>query len=142
MSTSNQPHDAPTTLRRQVWFQQIGQSKIATSQDPTRADERPAPRVTRLAMLMALVIRYEQLLRAGHIRDYAELGRLGEVTQTRITQIMNLRLLAPDIQEEILFLPMTESPVDPVSERQMRPILVESNWEKQRVLWKKLIGAK
>ena len=73
------------------------------------------PRVTRL---MALAIKFEGLIREGVVRDYADLARLGHVTQgARMTQIMNLLLLAPDIQEEILFLPKTMAGRDPVSER-------------------------
>ena len=55
--------------------------------------------------LTALAIRFEGLVRRGDVRDYADLARLGCVTRARITQIMNLLHLAPDIQEALLFLP-------------------------------------
>jgi hypothetical protein len=55
--------------------------------------------IPRIARLMALAIRFEGLLRDGTIRDYAELARLGRVTRARMTQIMKLLLLAPDLQE-------------------------------------------
>ena len=42
------------------------------------------------------------------VKDYAELARPGRVSRARMTQIMNLLMLAPDIQEEILFLPRIE----------------------------------
>ena len=61
--------------------------------------------IPRIARLMALAIRFEGLLREETIRDYAELARLGRVTRARMTQIMKLLDLAPDIQEQILFLP-------------------------------------
>jgi hypothetical protein len=61
--------------------------------------------IPRIARLMALAIRFEGLLRSGTIRDCAELARLGRVTRARVTQIMKLLNLAPDIQEQILFLP-------------------------------------
>lgn len=51
---------------------------------------------------MALAIRFEELLTSGTVKDYADLARLGGVSRARITQIMNLRLLAPDIQESLL----------------------------------------
>jgi DNA invertase Pin-like site-specific DNA recombinase len=60
--------------------------------------------IPRIARLIALAIRYEGLVREGAVRDYAELARLGEVTRARITQIMNLLWLAPDVQERLLFL--------------------------------------
>ena len=61
--------------------------------------------IPRIARLMALAIRFDGLLRKETIRDYAELARLGRVTRARMTQIMKLLDLAPDIQEQILFLP-------------------------------------
>jgi len=52
---------------------------------------------------MALAIRFDDLIRRGEVRDYADLARLGHVSRARITQIMNLLNLAPDIQERLLF---------------------------------------
>ncbi len=51
---------------------------------------------------MALAIYYEDLIRQGHVHDYAEIATLGRITRARVTQIMNLRLLARDNQEELL----------------------------------------
>jgi hypothetical protein len=70
--------------------------------------------VPRIARLMALALRFEQLVRTGAVRDYAELARLGQVSRARLTQVMNLLHLAPDIQEAILFLPRVLSGRDPI----------------------------
>ena len=92
-------------------------------------------RVPRLARLMALAIHFDGLIRKGAVHDYADLARLGHVTRARATQIMNLLNLAPDIQEEILFLPRTTSGRDPISERQVRPIAATPDWRKHCRLW-------
>ena len=63
---------------------------------PADAAPRSPGRVPRVARLVALALRYEQLLRAGTVRDYVALAKLGQITRGRITQIMNLRQLAPD----------------------------------------------
>jgi hypothetical protein len=111
-----------------------------------RQGEAPVPpavepgRVPRLARLMALAIHFDGLIRKGAVRDYADLARLGHVTRARVTQIMNLLNLAPDTQEEILFLPRTASGRDPISERQIRPVAAMSDWRRQRHLWQKLRG--
>ena len=89
----------------------------------------------RLARLIALAIHFDGLIRKGMVRDYADLARLGHVTRARVTQIMNLLNLAPDIQEEILFLPRTTSGRDPVSERQVRPTVAEPDWRWQQRMW-------
>lgn len=87
---------------------------------------------------MALAIRFDGLVRGGEVRDYADLARLGYVTRARITQIMNLLNLAPDIQEGILFLPRTVKGRDPIRERDVRPIAAVPHWHRQRKMWKAL----
>lgn len=110
-------------------------------------DAPPAPealvepgRVPRVSRLMALAIRLERLLVEGVARDYADLARLGGVTRARLTQIMNLTLLAPDIQESLLFLPRTQRGRDPVTEPQLRAIAAIPDWRKQRRMWEGLRG--
>jgi len=85
---------------------------------------------------MALAIHFEELLQEGHVQGYAEIARLGHVSRARLTQIMNLRQLAPDIQEEILFLPRVVRGKDPITERDLRPIAAELDWEEQRRMWR------
>jgi hypothetical protein len=97
-------------------------------------------RVPRVARLMALAIRLERLLAEGVARDYADLARLGGVTRARLTQIMNLTLLAPGIQEALLFLPRTTRGRDPLAEPQLRAIAAIPDWRKQRKLWRERFG--
>lgn len=105
-----------------------------------RAPEPPMkegniPRITRL---MALAYKFQELVERGDVKDYADLARLGHVTRARMSQIMNLLNLAPDIQEEILFLPRTVKGCDPIGERNIRPITKILDWSRQRKLWGKL----
>ena len=58
---------------------------------------------------MALAIKFEGLINDGTIANQSELARLAHVTQPHMTQIMNLLNLAPDIQEQLLFLPRADS---------------------------------
>jgi hypothetical protein len=55
-----------------------------------------------------LTLRLDKLVRTGAIADYATLARLGHVSRARVSQILSLLLLAPDIQETLLFLSPTE----------------------------------
>lgn len=89
-------------------------------------------RIPRVTKLLALAHRFEQLLRDGVVKDYAELARLGQVTRARITQIMNLLNLAPEIQEEILLMDPVYHGRDPLTERKVRSVLSHPNWMKQR----------
>jgi len=99
-------------------------------------DERPRPpRIPRVTRLMALAIRFQDMIDRGEVRDYAELARLGYVTRARMTQIMNLLNLAPDIQEEILFREDTQAGGAPIYERQVRCVTRHVDWERQRRMW-------
>jgi len=112
-----------------------GQQTIAT--EPPAAESVESGTIPRISRLMALAIRYDGFIRDGVVRDQSELARLAHVTQPRMTQIMNLLNLAPDIQEAILFLPLVESGKAPIHEKMLRPIAREVDWGRQREMWGK-----
>lgn len=95
----------------------------------------PEGRVPRIARLMALAIRCDQLIRDGVVANQSELALFGHITTARMTQIMSLLNLAPDLQEQILFLPRTERGRDVVKETDFRPIAATLDWRKQRRMW-------
>jgi len=105
-------------------------------------EARPIPegRVPRIARLMALAIHMDDLLRQGTVKNYSEMATLGRVTRARITQIMSLINLAPDIQESILFLPRVKKGRDPIRERKIKQVLKEKRWDKQRTIWRRIAG--
>jgi hypothetical protein len=99
------------------------------------APDVPVGRVPRIARVMALGIRCDQLIRDGLVADQSELARFGHITTARMTQIVKLLNLAPEIQEQILFLPRTERGRDAVKETDVRPIARTLDWRKQRRMW-------
>ena len=90
--------------------------------------EVPIPRISRL---MALAILLDQKLRDRADLSYSDLAQLGCVAPSRISQIMNLLYLAPDIQEQLLFLPASDGR-DLSCEKHIRSLAVEYDWEVQR----------
>jgi len=113
-----------------------GRHEIAP--DPGSNPGLDRPRVPRVSRLMALAIHLDGLIRSGAIKDQAEIARGGRVSRARVTQIMNLLNLAPDIQQDLLFL---ERPVDGRAEwilADIRPIVAITSWADQRRLWVKL----
>lgn len=102
----------------------------------------PAPvaraRVPRVSRLVALAHRFQRLLDAREVVSMAELAKLGHVTRARITQIMDLLLLAPDIQEALLFLPGAERGRDPITLRELRYVCQTPVWAEQRARWAEL----
>ena len=92
-------------------------------------------RIPRVARMLALAHRIEAMVHSGEFHDYTYAARTIGVTRARMSQILGLLLLAPEIQEAIVNLPAVTEGRDPVSERQLRPIAAESEWNKQLALW-------
>jgi hypothetical protein len=84
---------------------------------------------------MALAILFDDLIRRGDVKSYAELARIGHVSRSRISQIMDLLNLAPAIQEAILDLPPLAAGGDPVSERALRSVVDAADWAEQERLF-------
>ena len=97
-----------------------------------------AGRVPRISRLLALAHHCFRLVLTGAIINQSELAYFGQISTTRMTQIMWLDNLAPDIQEEILFLPRTTQGRDPIKEADIRPIAKTLDWSKQRQMWNRL----
>jgi hypothetical protein len=97
----------------------------------------PTGKAPRIARLLALAHKLDELLRSGPITGYGELARLGHISPARLSQIMVLLHLAPSIQEYVLFL----APADTrfVSELGLRKIAREPRWDRQRILFEHLL---
>ncbi len=126
------------TVTRKIHFQNSRRSKKTIR--PGEKPNRPKARTPRISKWMALAIHFEQMLKDGHVEDLATLARYGQVTRARMTQIMNLLLLAPDIQEAILNLPKITSGRDSVILRDLQSIALEPDWTVQRQMWKQLLS--
>ncbi len=101
--------------------------------------EQPTPvRLPRITKMMALAIRLDHLIKSGQVTDQAELARVGHVSRARLTQIMDLNMLAPDIQEGILFLSTDQTIHKHLIEKRLRGIASVLDWSSQRMKWKQL----
>ena len=118
--------------------------RAETNTTPASAQRPPMAtgRVPRIARLMALALRFDELVRSGAVRDYAELARLGQVSRARVTQIMNLLHLAPDLQEAILFLPPVLKGRDPIHLENLQALIALLDWQNQRRRWNEMHGTK
>jgi len=130
---------ADITRGIKVHFEHARRGRKQIKAGPEPVNDTPVSRNPRLSRLMALAIHFDSLIRQGGVYNQADLAQLGHVSRARVTQIMNLLHLAPDIQEQILFLPRIESGHDPYPERKIRSMIRELDWKKQRQIWTKLI---
>lgn len=126
----------PVPITTTARFVVPGRERAAEPAADSQRAESPG-RVPRVARLMALAIRFDGLVREGAVSTQADLAAVGHVTRARVTQIMNLLHLAPDLQEAILFMPLVTRGRDPVTEHDLRPIAAEVDWGRQRRLWRR-----
>lgn len=124
------------TVKLQPTVRQIQRSprKLAAVTTPT-VRQGTIPRISRA---LAVAVHFQQMLERGELRTYADLARLAAVSKERISQLMMLNWLAPDIQDAVLRLPPTFGGRFAISETTLRKIAKRPNWEEQRINWAEL----
>ena len=95
-------------------------------------------RIPRVAKLVALASRMQSMIESGQVESFQQLAELGRISQPRMTQIMSLLHLAPDIQEELLYLPEVIQGKAQIHERLLRPLTREMDWRVQRRMWARI----
>src|SRR5579883_2847443 len=125
----------PLTVECDVHVQQRTRGRKELRHGPDTRPALPVGHVPLVARLMALALRFEGLIRSGQVKDYATLARLGHVTRARVSQIMSLLNLAPDIVEAVLFLPSTTRGRAPLILSELLPIALQPDWQRQRRMW-------
>lgn len=110
-------------------------TRLRAEAESTPARQYPAHVARQIALAHAL----QRRVASGEFADYATMARALGFTRARITQLMDLLLLAPSIQEQILFLEVPAGAPQPLSERALREAVLRSlDWTEQRKRWAKL----
>lgn len=117
----------------QIRFQLRPRNKKDELEGTPQRGKRP-----RVAEVLALAISFEDMIRRGVAKDYTDLARLGCISKERVSQIMRLVWLAPDIQQEILTLPRTPRGRFHAGEPSLRQIASRMLWSDQRAAWEQL----
>ena len=126
------------TVKRKLQLSREAHGRRRVATKPPESSPVAPGRIPRISRLVAVAVRLERMLQTGEVSDLTELARLSHVTQPRMSQILVLAQLAPDIQEELLFLPRVTKGKPAIHEKMLRPVSAEICWHKQRVLWSKL----
>ena len=109
-----------------------GQKKVRRGSRPEPAERARAPGPSRLARLLALAHHFDEMIREGVVKDQAEIARLMRVTRARVTQVMTLLLLSPDLQEKILAEGQEAGKLGELTEPQARAVALVPEWAEQR----------
>jgi hypothetical protein len=131
--------ETTTTLTAALHRVQRGHGKGFATQPTASPVRRPA----RVAVMLALAHHIRSAIDDGRVRTQADAAsRLG-YTPARMSQLLDLLQLAPDLQERVLWLEAVDG-VQPLPERLLRPIVHMARWDEQRLafarVYSKLAG--
>ncbi|MCY0998339.1 hypothetical protein OWM54_14485 [Myxococcus sp. MISCRS1] len=116
-------------------FHRVHRAKVRFREGAPPSPREVARRPAHVARMLALAHHVESVIERGLVASAADVaGQLG-FTRARVTHLLDLRLLAPDIQEEVLFLEAVEGE-EPLSERVLRAVAHAGTWEVQRERWR------
>ena len=129
------PQGTGTRIFKSYLFRSRNGTGVVFTQDAPPEPAEPVRRPARVARMLALAHRLQDAIDRGEYRDRAQLARQFGVTRARVTQLLNLTLLAPDIQESVLDLEAVDG-VEPTSERALRMVVLAADWAEQRRRWR------
>lgn len=95
-------------------------------------------KLPRITHTVARALMFENAIANGEAADHADLARLTATTRERVSQVMKMMRLAPDIQDEILRLPPVRRPQRAITVPEVTAIAEEILWDDQRESWRKL----
>lgn len=100
-------------------------SAKARNREPPKAPQTP-----KVVELLRTAQEWRRQIDAGEVENQAAIARREGITRARVTQVMGLLRLAPEIQEHVLSLPdMVRRSA--ITERALRPIARKESYEKQ-----------
>lgn len=109
-------------------------ASVTFREAPPPAPPGPVQRPARVARMLGLAHHIQRAIEAGTVPDQAAVARRLGLTRARVTQFLDLVLLALDIQEAILVLEAVDG-VEPITERALRAIARSPAWVEQRLGW-------
>ena len=117
----------PTTITVPFHRVQRGHGKAFTSKPRAEPIRRPA----RVAIMLALSHYIRSAIQSGRVPSQVDAANRLGCTPARMSQLLCLLQLAPDLQERVLLLEAVDG-VQPLPERMLRPIVHLVSWADQR----------
>jgi len=117
----------------------VAADRVITAVPPRLRKPPREPRTPRVVELLRKAIEWQTLLESGAATNQADIARQEGITRARVTQVMGLVRLAPQIQQHILSMPETiRRPT--ITERALRPLAQVENLLDQEVQFQELVG--
>lgn len=126
-NSSSVPAPGPRVVTGQLHRVRRGHGKRFVQEPSPGSVRRPA----RVAVMLALAHKIQDGVDRGTVRDRAEVARRLGFTRARITHLLDVTLLAPDLQLRVLALEAVDG-LEPISERSLRMVAHGGSWAEQR----------
>lgn len=110
-------------------------SSVELSTEEPPPPSAPRGRPLRVARMLAVAHEIARLIAEGRFDDQADAARALGFTRARVTQLLDLTRLAPDLQDRILFAE-AEPGRDALSERGLRHLVRHLDWAEKRARWR------
>jgi hypothetical protein len=108
--------------------------RVTLAETPPPPKPEPVRRPAKVARMLALAHHLQAAIDRGVIADRADVARKLGLTRARVTQLLDLLLLAPDIQDAVVALEAVDG-VEPMAERTLRAVAHAGTWAEQRAAW-------
>ena len=114
-------------------------SRSVTLAETPPPKPEPVRRPAKVAQQLALAHHLQAAIDRGAVADRADVARKLGLTRARVTQLLDLLLLAPDLQDAVLALEAVDG-AEPMAERALRAVAHAGTWAEQRAAWGKLMA--
>jgi hypothetical protein len=101
---SPEPLIVVRVVRARLFRTRDGRRMTLTTTQPEAVPVASTTRPLRVAGMIALAFEVERMIDGGELRDRAEAARALGFSRARVTQLLDLTLLAPDIVEAVVFM--------------------------------------
>lgn len=108
--------------------------RVVLSVTPPPPKPEPVHRPAKVAQMLALAHHLQRAIDRGDVADRAAVARRLGLTRARVTQLLDLLLLAPDLQMAVLRLEAVDG-AEPLAERTLRAVAHAGTWVEQRSAW-------
>ena len=133
--TRNDEMPGSTRVLTGCFFRHRARHGYRFDEAPAPSPPAPARRPARVAHMLAFAHGIQRAIAQGTYADQADAALHFGLTRARMTQLLDLTLLAPDLQEVIIHLEAVDG-LEPLSARALRPLCQKPLWSQQRVLFK------
>ncbi len=112
-------------------------TRVTFHQNQSVSPAEPTRQPAQVARMLALAHHLQRAVERGAAANQAALASELGLTRARLTQVLDLLLLAPDLQEDVLTMEALDGH-QPLAERQLRHVLRSESWIEQRAQWASL----